>query len=645
MMPQKESKKRSKPEQSAKTRDQPERGAVSSFLDRNLIPILIFIVSLFFIMTFSNPALFLNDEWITVNQLHQLGEGHQVVVNEGKYGTFQNGTPGPYMMAHHNLLGYTMMLPVLSLPALEFFSLFGDQFRLAVVFLWSLLPVLMAVLIDAYRPEYARWRGIRWTWLVIVASFIGLLANLVFYYPWPFSAPDAPVEAAAVVFTNHILFAVLAVMVYLTCRTIFEDTWFSVFGTIACISCSSYIFWASNAKDHMLVAAMMAAVILFLVRYIRYGRLRDAALGFGFIGLLAWARPEVGFAVFVLALLYYVAFQVIRGRSSSRPAKEIVKTLCMPLATLVGSVPLFINNLYVTGNPLVPSFYVYQSGAWRGGSGEFIGSPTLVGETVQAVPAPSGGLEGFLSVITSHFSISWSTLPGDIFAILFAPASGNMSLIAVSPLIVFAIILIPLLCLDLWRGKRPADLAVVVFLFAMAAAIWVAYARNLPMLSTSRGIVPDIRYLMPFYLPAGLLGVYAIRRLLNGAIEPRRMTLWQVVTIVIATPLLFLALMLFQPYGGQYAGYTRFFSRVTFVLLALCLILLAAGARSGRSPGAYARLITALLLLFIAVPFAWQMMMVFLYSAAKLNGYPLWIPLIETMYGQFIGVIEVPPPP
>src|SRR5690606_34668321 len=101
-----------------------------------------------------------------------------------------------------------------------------------------------AVLVDAYRPQYARWRGIRWTWLVVGAAFAGFLANLVFYYPWPFTAPDAPVEAAAVVFTNHLLFAALAVMAYLTCRIIFEDTWFSLFGTIACVSCSSYIFWA-----------------------------------------------------------------------------------------------------------------------------------------------------------------------------------------------------------------------------------------------------------------------------------------------------------------------------------------------------------------------------------------------------------------
>ncbi|WP_062264762.1 hypothetical protein [Methanoculleus bourgensis] len=492
-------------------------------MERNIIPVLIFLFALFFTMMFSNPALFLNDEWITVNQLHQLGEGHQVVVNEGKYGTFQNGTPGPYMQAHHNLLGYTMMLPVLSLPALKFFGIFGDQFRVAVVLLWSLLPVAMAVLVDAYRPEYARWRGFRWTWLVIGASFLALLANLVFYYPWPFTTPDAPVEAAAVVFTNHLLFAALAVMVYLTCRTIFEDTWFSLFGTIACISCSSYIFWASNAKDHMLVAAMLAAVILFLVRYIRYGGLRDAALGFAFIGLLAWARPEVGFTVFIFATIYFVGLQISRGLQLKKPAGEAVKALCMPLATVVGAIPLLINNVHVTGNPLVPAFYVYQRGAWRGGStGDFIGSAEVVGDVVQAVPAPSGGVEGFTSMVTTHFTSSWLNLPGDIFDILFAPASGNMSLVAVSPLIVFAVILLPVLYLDYRRGERSPNLPVMVFLIAVACAVWVAYARSLPGLSASHGIIPDIRYLSPFYLPAGLLGVYGISRLASANPKRRR---------------------------------------------------------------------------------------------------------------------------
>ncbi|MCK8517546.1 hypothetical protein [Methanoculleus sp. 7T] len=608
-------------------------------MDQNIIPVLIFLFALFFIITFSNPALFLNDEWITVSQLHQLGEGHQVTVNEGKYGTFVNGTPGPYFQARHNLLGYTMMLPILSLPALWLFSLFGDQFRIAVVLLWSLLPVAMAVLVDAYRPDYARWRGFRWTWLVIGASFLALLANLVFYYPWPFTAPDAPVEAAAVVFTNHLLFAALAVMAYLICRIIFEDTWFSIFGTIACISCSSYIFWASNAKDHMLLAAMTAAVILFLVRYIRYGGLRDAALGFAFIGLLAWARPEVGFTVFIFALLYFVGLQVSRGLLR-RPTNEIVKALCMPLATAIGAIPLLLNNAHVTGNPLVPAFYVYEKRLLTGASGgEIIGAAEAVNGVVQSVPAPSGGISGFLSVLANHFTPSWSTLPGDIFGILFAPASGNMSLVAVSPLIVFAILLLPVLYLDYRRGERSPNLPVVIFLAVVACAVWVAYARNLPGLNASHGIVPDIRYLSPFYLPAGLLGVYAVSRLAD-ATDPKRMTLWQVAVIGVSAPALLVAMMLIQPYGGQYAGYTMFFTQITFALLAVTLVLIAAKKRFGIPSGWIA---TALLIL-VAVPFAWQLMMVFLYSVAKFNGYPLWIPLVETLYQHCIGVSEVVPP-
>jgi len=616
----------------------PGRGTVSDWIEGNIIPVLIFLFALFFIITFSNPALFINDEWITVNQLHQLGEGHQIIVNEGKYGTFQNGTPGPYFQARHNLLGYTMMLPVLSLPALGFFNLFGEQFRIAVVLLWSLLPVAMAVLVDAYRPEYARWRGVRWTWLVIGASFLALLANLAFYYPWPFAAPDAPIEAAAVVFTNHLLFAALAVMVYLTCRTIFEDTWFSLFGTIACISCSSYIFWAANAKDHMLLAAMTAAVILFLVRYIRERRWSDAVIGFAFIGLLAWARPEVGFTVFIFATLYFVGLQVSRGLLQSPPA-EAVRALCAPLATVIGAIPLLLNNAFVTGNPLVPAFYVYEKRLLAGASGEeIIGAAEAVNGVVQSVPAPSGGIAGFLSVLANHFTPSWSTLPGDIFGILFAPASGNMSLVAVSPLIVLAVILLPVLYLDYRRGERSQNLAVVIFLVVVACAVWVAYARSLPGLSASHGIIPDIRYLSPFYLPAGLLGVYGISRLASA--DPKRRALWQVAAIAAAAPVLLLALMLIQPYGGQYPGYTMFFSRITFVLLAVTLFLMIVRKRFSI-PGTW---ITAALLLLIAVPFAWQLMMVFLYSVAKFNGYPLWIPVVETLYQHCIGVSEVVPP-
>ena len=76
------------------------------------------------------------------------------------------------------------------------------------------------------------------------------------------------------------------------------------------------------------------------------------------------------------------------------------------------------------------------------------------------------------------------------------------------------------------------------------------------------------------------------------------------------------------------------------MLLALVLVLIAAGKRFGIPQ----RWVTAAVLLLIAVPFAWQLMMVFLYSVAKFNGYPLWIPVVETLFQYCIGVSELPPP-
>jgi len=634
------SRRRSTPKSGQARADEsrPERGAASDFLGRNLIPVLVFLFALFFIITFSNPALFLNDEWITVNQLHQLGEGHQVITNEGKYGTFMNGTPGPYFEARHNLLGYTMMLPVLSLPALWFFGLFGDQFRIAVVLLWSMLPVAMAVLVDAYRPEYARWRGIRWTWVVIGVAFLALLANLAFYYPWPFTLPDAPIETAAVVFTNHLLFAALAAMVYLTCRTIFEDTWFALFGTVACISCSSYIFWAANAKDHMLVTAMVAAVILFLVRYIWYGSLRDAALGFVFIGLLAWARPEVGLTVFLATAIYYVLHVIVNTRGSSDYSR-LVRPFTAPFFTLVGAIPLFLNNLNVTGNPLVPAFYVYEEQLTRAADpGVSVIGADAVGNISQSVPVPLGGLEGFISVVVNHFAPSWGTLPGDIIGILFSPESGNMSLVAVCPLIIFAVVVLPIVFWKYRKRFNTDNRRTIVLIAVVGIAIWAAYLRSLHGLNISSGIIPDIRYLMPFYLPAGVLGVYAIRYV-TEPVGGKEKTFSALASVAIVTPLTILALLLFQPFGGRYSGYTQFFSVIVSLLLLLTLAFFALHLKGMIST----RWLIAVIALLIAVPLGWQMMMVFLYSVAKFNGYPLWVPMVEMFLEHSIGM-EIAPP-
>ena len=91
----------------------------SSFLSRKIViqyraHILVFLVAFFIAITLAHPAFFVNDEWITANQLSQLHDGKQLMFNEGKYGTYENGTASVYFSLKDNILGYSLFLPLIS---------------------------------------------------------------------------------------------------------------------------------------------------------------------------------------------------------------------------------------------------------------------------------------------------------------------------------------------------------------------------------------------------------------------------------------------------------------------------------------------------------------------------------------------------
>ncbi|KUK67824.1 MAG: hypothetical protein XD88_2139 [Methanocalculus sp. 52_23] len=208
-----------------------------------------------------------------------------------------------------------------------------------------------------------------------------------------------------------------------------------------------------------------------------------------------------------------------------------------------------------------------------------------------------------------------------------------MSLVAVSPLIIIALVVLPIL---LWR--RPgrfttADRQIILFLVVVGIAVWVAYLRSMHGLNTSNGIVPDIRYLTPFYLPAGILAILAIHKL-AGDISAKTIAMYGMLSVLLTTPLLILFIMIFQPYGGAYLGYTIFFSRLTYIILGAVLVTLILQAL-GIVKIKWTFVTIAVL---VTIPLGWQIMMLFLYSIAKFNGYELWIPLVETFYANVIGI-------
>jgi hypothetical protein len=189
----------------ATTRASPDT-VYSQFFRSHALSLIIFCLAFFFIVTITNPGLYINDEWITANQLHQLDIGHQVTFSEGKYGTLENGTASAYFTSRQNVLMYSLALPLLALPLVKIFGIFGDNFRLLIILIWSASLVVSALLMDAFYPLYFRIGRLRLLYPVLFLSLILFMVNVLLYKQFPFSAPDAPFEVAALVLANHICF-------------------------------------------------------------------------------------------------------------------------------------------------------------------------------------------------------------------------------------------------------------------------------------------------------------------------------------------------------------------------------------------------------------------------------------------------------
>jgi hypothetical protein len=97
-----------------------------------------FILVTFFILSITGAGIFVDDEWVSAQQLRQLGEGHQITITEGPYGYFANGTMGNYFAYRDGRLMYSMALPIISFPIYELIKLSGDQFRIICLSIWTL---------------------------------------------------------------------------------------------------------------------------------------------------------------------------------------------------------------------------------------------------------------------------------------------------------------------------------------------------------------------------------------------------------------------------------------------------------------------------------------------------------------------------
>ncbi|MCE5339418.1 MAG: hypothetical protein LLF90_12150 [Methanomicrobiaceae archaeon] len=551
------------------------------------------------------PHLSLTDEWITTDQLNHLVTGNDLLYGYSPYGA------SDYAASHHDTLCYTLALPIVSLPAYHLFSLFGDDFRFAVILLWSALLLAVLLMIEFWFPEYARWRGIPWTWAGIVSWGVLFVLNAALYRQFwfvrgvhPYDISVYP-EVAAIVFTNSLAFALLAVVAFLIFREVLGSDRWGAFGLAATVCCSSYLFWSGNAKDHALVALLFAVALYCFTLYLSRENVLYLFGSFIAVGWTAFARPELGPALAVGFFLFGVA--VAAGKGRWEVGRAVLAAAGVPLGTL----PLLVNNWGLSGSPLVLP--------WTAG---------YAFATGREIPS---GTENLWSTLIGHYTIRPDDLLSGLYGAFFEPVrAGSAAFFQVSPISFFAILLAGAATYAIIR-KRPTGIsdrdARLLAFFALAAVLVVlTYARSLPGMPTSPGIVPDMRYLSPAYLPMLVIGVYALKHAGldgDGVREALRTLFW---LVIIDLPLIFVVLQVIA--GNNLAEQVTFVTTLTYIFLAGAAALYIAVLAKRASPRLLAYAVPVLMLFSLA----WLAIVDFRFATSCWEGYHFWIPVVEYIW-------------
>jgi len=154
----------------------------------------------------------------------------------------------------------------------------------------------------------------------------------------------------------------------------------------------------------------------------------------------------------------------------------------------------------------------------------------------------------------------------------------------------------------------------------------LTYARSLPGMPASPGIIPDMRYLSPAYLPMLVIGVYAFKHAgldADGVREALKVLFW---LAVIDLPLIFVVLQVIA--GRNRGGQVTFITTLTYLFLAGAAVLYVAVLARRASP----RLLAYAVPVVMLFPLAWEVIVDFRFATTCWEGYHFWIPMVQYIW-------------
>lgn len=594
--------------------------------------ILVFFGCFLLSVLLSYPTIIINDDWITANQLAQLDAGHQVLFTEGKYGAYENGTSYRYFTFRHNILQYTLFLPVFSYIPLQLIKVTGNYYPFFMAILFSFLLLISGLLIRR-NFSWSAGKYLEIGNICIIGSIIVYYLNMILARPFIVSGPDEKREILAVVLAHQVSFALLGVVVFLIFLTISKEKIFSIFGTISCLFCSSFLFWATNLKDHIETTLIFTIIVYLVLRFYLDTRLKYALFSFLVTGILVWARPELGTMVFFAVCLLYLYIIVKIRQSLLMTPKMKVFLVIIPLSIVVGLIPFFFTNYMVTGHPLITAMQ-YSSAHPE----LFLSNGTDTQDLSQIFSSNVTPVNSILNSLFNRLTPGSDEIFGSIYRVGLQPSIVSVPVFLVTPLFFIGLLLAPLLRIFGISKLQSRERNIIVILGVFASFCLLAYISSLEGLIASLSMMPDIRYLLPVYIPLTIIGIMLLRPLIYG-FEKNILKLLAIV-IIMGLPLVFLLLQTItqtDPYetmiiiNSYYLYVAYVFTFISFVTAALSLVHII-----------HPRWFPIVISVTIAFVFLWQVALVL---SLKLNpywvGYPMVLPVMDSVTTAFLSNPDV----
>ncbi len=577
----------------------------------------------------STPSLTMNDEWITVNQVNQLVSGSQLLENEGKYGTTFSREGSEYFTSRGNYLAYSLFLPIISLPVMYAINITGDQFRFILLLFWFIVGLSSLIACSWICNNTGRKKGEIICWLLSGLFFLFFLVNMYYYQPFYTTFSDSPTESAAVILTNELLFSLMVPMLYILFRNLSYDIRSAIVGSIVIICCSTYFFWSTSAKDHLLVAFLLTGVFLI------YSSLLNKMTGWKWftfyflIGLLCWARPEYGIVLLIGIILWrIITFFLDRRELLQRKKNYIITEIgTSAFGLFVGFLPFFINNTIITKNPLIPPQYLYIVSSREVASPIFRSSIEVQHNILDKISLYIGqGITFYVPHIENIFS--------DIINISFSAPNGGVGLLFICPIIIPAILYGIVNIRSFHKLYDQKERKLILFSIFVVILTAIAYLRVIHGSTISEGSLPDMRYFSPLYLPFGIISIILLSSLIKK--NAGSWLKYLLVTIFICVPLITIGTSLILPHGISPILYSNLFIKLLFLVTILLFTLVAWNRKIWDNRN----LIPALFATLVMIPQIFHFFYVLMISFSKVNGYPYWLPIFQYFFTHIITIIN-----